>query len=173
MAGNILTEKVRKVSGATFEERNKRLTPMAGDIIYSREGVVGQAVIIPDGWEICLGQRVLLFRPYSEISPLFLRYVVTSGFFLDEMFSKHRGAGAKHVNMKDLRESWIPLPPLAEQKAIVAKLEILLALCSQLETQISQNQTHAEQLMQAVLKEAFRHNAKSPVLTATLEEAIA
>ncbi|MFZ1025845.1 MAG: restriction endonuclease subunit S [Limnoraphis robusta] len=161
MAGNILISKIRKVSSETFEERNHRLKPKPGDIIYSREGVVGQAVIIPEGWEVCLGQRVMLFRPFFEISPCFFRHVVTSKFFLDEMFSRHRGAGAKHVNMKDLRESWIPLPPLAEQKAIVAKVEKLLTLCDQLETQITQNQTHAEQLMQAVLKEAFNHNSES------------
>ncbi|MDR4652639.1 MAG: hypothetical protein MRJ52_09590 [Nitrosomonas sp.] len=42
-----------------------------------------------------------------------------------------------------------------EQQAIVNKVEKLLVLCDQLETQITQNQAHAEQLMQAVLKEAF------------------
>jgi type I restriction enzyme S subunit len=52
-------------------------------------------------------------------------------------------------------------PPLAEQQAIVTKVENLLALCDQLETQITQNQSHAEQLMQAVLKEAFSHNSEA------------
>ena len=51
-----------------------------------------------------------------------------------------------------------PLPPLEEQQAIVSKVESLLALCDQLETQITQNQTHAEALMQAVLREAFTQN---------------
>ena len=49
----------------------------------------------------------------------------------------------------------IGLPPLPEQKAIASKVEKLLSLCDQLENQIKSNQTHAEQLMQAVLKEAF------------------
>lgn len=170
MAGNILVPKIRKVSSETFEERNSRLEPKPGDIVYSREGVVGQAVIIPEGWEVCLGQRVMLFRPFFEISPYFFRHVVTSMFFLKEMFSRHRGAGAKHVNMKDLRESWIPLPPLAEQQIIVTKVEKLLSLCDQLETQITQNKTHAERLMQAVLKEAFSHNsAHRPSANTSLE----
>ena len=53
-----------------------------------------------------------------------------------------------------------PLPSLTEQKAIVDKVETLLAICDQLEVQISQNQTHAEQLMQAVLREAFSQNSE-------------
>lgn len=39
--------------------------------------------------------------------------------------------------------------------------EKLLALCDQLETQITDNQSHAEQLMQSVLKEAFSQRDKS------------
>ena len=48
-----------------------------------------------------------------------------------------------------------PLPPIAEQKAIVAKVEKLLALCDQLESKINQSQHHANSLMQAALQEAF------------------
>ncbi|MCI5164587.1 MAG: hypothetical protein D3903_00515, partial [Candidatus Electrothrix sp. GM3_4] len=59
--------------------------------------------------------------------------------------------------------NWVvALPPLPEQKAIVNKVEKLLALCDQLETQITNNQTHAEQLMQAVLKEAFTQGKDTP-----------
>ena len=50
-----------------------------------------------------------------------------------------------------------------EQQAIVAKVEKLLAFCNQLEDQITQNQSNAEQLMQAVLKEAFSHNSESTI----------
>ena len=161
MAGSILIQKIRKVSRETFNERNRRLEPRSGDIIYSREGVVGQAIIVPEGWEVCLGQRVMLFRPFCEISPQFFRYLVTSNFFLEEMFSRHRGAGAKHVNMRDLRESWIPMPPLSEQQVILTMVEKLHVLCDQLEAQIMSNQTHADQLMKVVLKEAFSHNGEA------------
>jgi len=60
---------------------------------------------------------------------------------------------------------------LEEQQAIVAKVEKLLAICDQLEAQITQNQTHAEALMQAVLKEAFaskRVEGEKPLLTTVI-----
>ena len=60
-----------------------------------------------------------------------------------------------NLNQKILNESLFPLPPLAEQKAIVAKVEKLLSLCDQLQAQITQNQSHADGLMQAVLTAAF------------------
>ncbi|QOJ10004.1 restriction endonuclease subunit S [Nitrosomonas sp. H1_AOB3] len=61
------------------------------------------------------------------------------------------------------------LPPFQEQKAIVTKVEKLLALCDQLEAQITQNQAHAEQLMQAVLQEAFNHNNEAEPASVTLQ----
>lgn len=68
----------------------------------------------------------------------------------------------------------IAVPPLPEQKSIVTKVEKLLALCDQLETQITQNQGHAEQLMQAVLKEAFsQQNELTDLPTTQGEQVIA
>jgi len=63
----------------------------------------------------------------------------------------------------DIYYNWqVALPPLSEQKAIVQKVEKLLAICDQLETRITSNQIHAEQLMQAVLREAFSQTTKKP-----------
>jgi restriction endonuclease S subunit len=56
------------------------------------------------------------------------------------------------INLNTIK---INLPPLAEQKAIVAKVEKLMTLCDKLEEQITQNQTHAGLLLQSVLQEAF------------------
>ncbi|MDD4350059.1 MAG: restriction endonuclease subunit S [Opitutales bacterium] len=48
-----------------------------------------------------------------------------------------------------------PLPPLAEQAAIVERVESLMATCRELEAEIEKSRTYAEHLLQAVLKEAF------------------
>lgn len=54
------------VSQDTFNSRNKRLVPKAGDVLYSREGsILGIACIMPDGIEPCLGQRMMLLRASS------------------------------------------------------------------------------------------------------------
>jgi len=71
------------------------------------------------------------------------------------------------LSQGNLSQIVINFPPLLEQQAIITKVESLLALCDQLETQITQNQTYAEQLMQAVLKEAFSHNSKAEFSSVT------
>lgn len=55
----------------------------------------------------------------------------------------------------------LPLPPLPEQQRIVAKVQQLMQMVNQLELQVQESQTQAQQLLQAVLKEAFNSNAKA------------
>jgi type I restriction enzyme S subunit len=49
----------------------------------------------------------------------------------------------------------IPIPRLAEQAAIVERVEALMTTCRALEAEIEHARTHAAHLLQAVLKEAF------------------
>ncbi len=57
-----------------------------------------------------------------------------------------------------IRAFEIPLPPLAEQQAIVKRVEKLMAMIDKLEKQVSKRKGQAEMLMQSVLREAFTGN---------------
>lgn len=65
------------------------------------------------------------------------------------------------INQNQLDSIVIPCHPFLEQQAIARKIKNILVLCDQLETQITKDQTYAEQLMQAALKEAFSHNSRN------------
>ena len=57
--------------------------------------------------------------------------------------------------MQKVKDTMIALPPLEEQKEIVATIEKLFAICDELEGEINQNKTTVDNLMATVLKEAF------------------
>ena len=63
--------------------------------------------------------------------------------------------GINNVNSTEVSSLKIPLPPLAEQAAIVERVEALMTTCRALEAEIEHTRTHAAHLLQAVLKEAF------------------
>ncbi len=124
--------KWRYVDAGTYQVRIARLVPQKDDIVYTREGSICRAAQLPDNKNICLGQRVMLVRCAHGMFPQFLRRMLMSPAVIIKLTEQQKGIGAKHVNVSDVCNLLIPLPPFAEQKRIVAKLEELLPLCERL-----------------------------------------
>ena len=61
------------------------------------------------------------------------------------------GISREGLSMSQLKEFLIPIPPLEEQRHIVAKVDQLMALCDDLEAKLKQSQTDGEKLMAAVV----------------------
>ena len=151
--------RLRSLSKESYIDRNRRLIPKENDIVYSREGSIGLAAFIPPAKNICLGQRVMLFRPQTAINHKYLKFVITEEKYKSRLLAKYRGMGAKHINVGDITASLICVPPLAEQNQIVIKIEQLMQTCDELEASIKQSRQQNEQLLQQVLREALTGNA--------------
>ena len=124
--------KWRYVDADTYTARIARLTPQKDDIVYTREGSICRAAILPEGPKVCLGQRVMLIRSANGVFPQFIRRLLMSPMVIRKLTEQQKGIGAKHVNVSDVCNLILPLPPLAEQERIVAKLEEILPLCERL-----------------------------------------
>jgi type I restriction enzyme S subunit len=138
--GKLLQHKLRFVDEGTFSDRNARLVPEPGDLVFAREGSVGESVLIPDGVEACLGQRVMLFRFSKQVSKEFLQQTISSPSFLSALLALHKGIGAKHVNVGDMRLAPVPMPPFAEQLRIVSRVNELRSLCVELRKRMNEQQ---------------------------------
>ena len=124
--------KWRYVDADTYTARITRLTPQKDDIVYTREGSICRAAILPEGSKVCLGQRVMLIRSANGVFPQFIRRLLMSPMVIRKLTEQQKGIGAKHVNVSDVCTLILPLPPLTEQMRIVAKLEEILPLCERL-----------------------------------------
>ena len=149
--GVLLPHKLRFVDESTFVERNARLAPQPGDLVFAREGSVGESILIPDGVDACLGQRVMLFRFSTQVSKEFVRLAISSTSFLDALLAMHKGIGAKHVNVGDMRNAVIPLPPLPEQSRIVTRVTALRRLCADLRQRLAERQSVQARLAEALV----------------------
>lgn len=111
-------------------------------------------------FDACFPDSVVGFSSISELmNSFYVKYFIDAT--RDEIEKFAPATAQKNINLGIINMLLLPLPPLDEQQAIVTKVEKMLALCNHLETKITQNQSHAEQLMQAVLKEAFAHNSRA------------
>jgi type I restriction enzyme S subunit len=99
-------------------------------------------------------EAIISIYPYHNEYKKFLFYFLP---IFSQWGNKRKAIKGNTLNSKKLNNLTVPLPPLAEQKAIVAKVEKLLAYVSELEEKIKQNKQDAEILMQTFLAEAFKN----------------
>jgi len=95
----------------------------------------------------------------GKISPIYANNVLNSKLhreWCDQ--NKTDALGQSNINATKLRDFLFPLPPLAEQQAIVARVDSLMVAIDALEAQVTERKEQAQLLMQAVLREAFADN---------------
>lgn len=125
-AGVFLDRFASRVSEAEYGERIARLRPEPGDVVFTREAPVGEAFVIPEGMRICLGQRVMLLRPVPDKARgAFLVAQIYSGAVADRIAALTAGTTNPHLNVAEVRQFVVPLPPVSEQTAIERQLSSL------------------------------------------------
>lgn len=154
----ILFEKARFVSFEDFNFRNSRIIPTKDDILFSREGTIGTAVLVPENLEICIGQRMMLFRTNENILPKYLLTVFLSKWFKTKLKELITGTTAPHVNIKDLREFKIPLPSLEDQ----AKQALELDSQMQILEGLRKMKTEAEKKINQILADVWGVEVSEP-----------
>ena len=126
----------RDVSYEDYLEYNKVIAPAKGDILMTRVGAgIGEAAIIDQEFEFSIYVSLKLIKSYSDLLDMkYLLNVLNSplGKSLASKKTLGKGASQGNLNLVFIREFVFPLPPLAEQHRIVAKLEELLPLCEKL-----------------------------------------
>ena len=106
-----------------YLEWTKRGKPLPGDILFTREAPAGEACIVPEGIDLCMGQRVVLLGVDSlKISSNFLLLMLYSGLPGEYIKIKSVGSTVPHLNMSDIINLPIIVSPLCEQDQIVTQI---------------------------------------------------
>jgi type I restriction enzyme, S subunit len=125
--------------------------PKAGDVLFTTEAPMGNAAVVNLTDRFALAQRVICFQSYGAVDSSFLVLQILSTQFQAILDKNGTGVTAKGIKASKLKQLPIALPPLAEQKRIVAKVDELMALCDRLEAQQQERETQASQLARASL----------------------
>jgi type I restriction enzyme S subunit len=111
-----------------FEIWTQRGVPKLGDVFFTREAPVGEACLVPNRMDLCLGQRMMYFRPNPD--------VLDAGFMLNSIYGpvvrkyikiQVNGSTVGHLRLGQVSALPLLWCPVAEQKAIVAHIEKLYA----------------------------------------------
>jgi type I restriction enzyme S subunit len=150
-------EKARYISEATFK-RLRCTEIFEGDCLISRlPDPVGRSCLLPDTGErmiTAVDCTIVRFNP-KQLIPEFFNFFSQSFDYLKTVEAETTGTTRKRISRSKLGQVEIPLPPLPEQRSIVAKLDALSTETQCLEAIYQQKLADLEELKRSVLQKAF------------------
>ena len=113
------------------DDELERCTVTKGDLLMCEGGAYyGRTAIWNYDYDICFQNHVHRLRPYKAVELLFFYHLFY--FYKSMNMMNAKGTAMPGLSSQTLHQMAVPLPPLAEQKRIVEKLEQLLPLCDKL-----------------------------------------
>jgi type I restriction enzyme S subunit len=149
--------KHRFVSEEHYQGYVKNRKPERGDVLLTRVGAgIGEAATIDQDLDFAIYVSLGLVRPvrglvFSDYITLWLNS--PDGTDKSSRNTYGKGVSQGNLNLSLIRNFLVPLPPLAEQRRIVAKVEQLMALVDALETQLAASRATAANLLSALVAE--------------------
>ena len=158
--GNVSTGKLdftncRYVPHDYFDKIAAYRRPANGDLLYTVVGATyGRPVIVDTAREFCVQRHIAIVKPAADVLRSYLYLLLISPFVYDQATRSLTGTAQPTVPLRPLRNFLMPLPPLAEQHRIVARMDCLMALCDQLEARLITIQTDSRRLLENLLDRA-------------------
>lgn len=136
----------RCITQAGLEASSARLLP-AGSVLFSSRAPIGYVAIA--GVALATNQGFKSCIPFiPDMNEFLYYYLISAAARIDRQAS---GTTFREVSGKLVGQIPVPIPPLAEQKRIVAKVDELMALCDRLEAQQRERETRHAALARAAL----------------------
>lgn len=132
---------------------------VTGDLLFNRTNsreLVGKPGLYKGNRQSIYAGYLVCFHMAGDIVPEYANTVMNSTLHADWCQEvKSDAIGQSNINATKLSLFRFPLPPLAEQREIVRRVEAQFAICDKLEAEITAAEQHAEQLSTAILQEVF------------------
>lgn len=127
------------------------------DILIARTGgTIGKSYLVENiSVQSVFASYLIRVQTINSIDARFIKVFLGSELYWKQLLEASMGTGQPNVNGNSLKSLDFPLPPLAEQKRIVAKVEELMAICDQLKEQLQQSQQTQVKLTDALVDQAL------------------
>jgi type I restriction enzyme S subunit len=151
--GTLSVESMHYITRKKFDSlRSGKVRP--GDLVYCLRGAtLGKTAIITQFDEGAVASSLVIIRLSHAVDPKFAYRFLTSPLGRDQIYKFDNGSAQPNLSANNVKKYWVPLPPLAEQRRIVAKVEQLMALVDALEQQLAASRAIAEKLLTALVAE--------------------
>ena len=159
--GRLNLESVRCVTEETYSQWTRRQIPKRGDILLTREAPTGEVGMLLTDDHVFLGQRIVSCRTNPELlNNKFLLYAFQSDDLQNQIKAFASGSTVQHMRVPDTKALQIPLPPLHEQKRIVAIVDEAFEGIDRAIANTQKNLTNARELFESYLNAIFTQSSE-------------
>jgi type I restriction enzyme S subunit len=149
-------ERAKRVSRQDFTRLSTKIKPDLGDIIYPRYGTIGENRLVQEQRDFLASYSCCVIKVLNGfINPWYQYFFSISSHCRLQAKAAENKTTQSNVGIRSIQEFIVPLPPLAEQHRIVAKVDELMAICDQLEAQITVTEQDSRRFLESVLADAI------------------
>ncbi|MDI1308872.1 MAG: restriction endonuclease subunit S [Methylotenera sp.] len=141
----ITDERYSLLSGGKFTEN---------DILFCLRGSLGKCAIVKGISKGAIASSLVIIRVNSNIHLDYFYHYLISNLLMQSVRKYDNGTAQPNLSSTDLAKFVLPIPPVAEQHRIVAKVDELMALCDHLSTRIQQARQQLQLIADALVAQA-------------------
>jgi type I restriction enzyme, S subunit len=150
------------ISEDSYIEVMTRGLPGFGDILFTTEAPLGNVAQLLTHERVALAQRVIDLQSFKPLFAEYLKICLMSPPLQEAIRARATGMTATGIKASKLKKLPVPVPPLAEQKRIVAKVNELMRLCDDLETRQHTKRESRARLNTAILAPLDKASSLTP-----------
>jgi type I restriction enzyme S subunit len=161
--GNVSTGKLhfrdcKFVAEHYFKDLSPLRKPCRGDVLYSAVGAtLGIPVVVDSDAEFCFQRHIAILKPdRTKVLSDYMRHMLRSATVFDKAWQSTTGTAQPTIPLRGIRALQIPIPPLPEQRRIVAYLDNLQAKMDCVKALQAQTQAELDALLPSILDKAFK-----------------
>jgi type I restriction enzyme S subunit len=147
-------DKVKYISQADYTKINQRSAVHEGDLLFAMIGTIGNPIVVETEPNFAI-KNVALFKVPENQDSYFLKYYLETNFVKKKLSREAKGTTQKFVGLGYLRNFPISLPPLPEQKSIVAILDEAFFGIGRAVANAKKNLANARELFESYLNAVF------------------
>jgi type I restriction enzyme S subunit len=147
---------VKYVSRSDHNEFCKRVRPERDDIIYTKGGTTGIAKVNDLDFEFSVWVHLAVLRIEKQLLyPRFIEMALNSPHCYEQSQIYTQGTSNFDLGLTRMVKITIPLPPLPEQRRIVAKVDELMNVCDRLEASLTAGDDTRTRLLDVLMADAL------------------
>jgi type I restriction enzyme S subunit len=146
----------KRISDELHVELSKRCRPEAGDLLYTKGGTTGIARVNTYDREFSVWVHVAVLKLVPSMIAFYLQHALNSpGCYAQAKRFTH-GVGNQDLGLTRMVRITFGLPPIAEQRRIVAEVDRRMSVLDEIEQELTVSMKRAERLRQSILRQAFQ-----------------